>query len=79
MCAASSTGSDRPRTLGLFETAFDQNLSFELVPVLSNMLSDIYPGSTHVRDLRFVEADDLTIWRYAAERLLCSGFPLSRE
>jgi hypothetical protein len=83
MCAASSTGSDRPRTLGLFETAFDQNLSFELVPVLSNMLSnmlsDIYPGSTQVRDLRFVEADDLTIWRYAAERLLCSGFPLSRE
>ncbi len=42
---------------------FDQNLSFKLV----RLLADVYPESVHVRDLRLVEADDLTIWRYAAE------------
>ena len=42
---------------------FDQNLSFNLV----RLLADVYPDSVHVRDLRLVEADDLTIWRYAAE------------
>jgi len=43
---------------------FDQNLSFKLVL----LLSDIYPDSVHVRDLHLVEADDLTIRRHAAER-----------
>ena len=42
---------------------FDQNLSFKL----ARLLADEYPESVHVRDLRLVEADDLTIWRYAAE------------
>jgi predicted nuclease of predicted toxin-antitoxin system len=45
---------------------FDQNLSFRLV----RLLSDAYPDSLHVRDLQLVEADDLTIWRYAAEHEL---------
>lgn len=45
---------------------FDQNLSFKLV----RLLADVYPDSVHVRDLQLVEADDLTIWRYAAEREL---------
>ncbi len=43
---------------------FDQNLSFKLVL----LLADVYPDSLHVRDLQLVEADDLTIRRYAAER-----------
>lgn len=43
---------------------FDQNLSFKLV----RLLTDVYPGSAHVRDLRLVEAEDLTKWRHAAER-----------
>lgn len=42
---------------------FDQNLSFKLV----RLVDDVYPDSIHVRDLQLVEADDLTIWRYAAE------------
>lgn len=33
----------------------------------SGLLADIYPDSVHVRDLDLIEADDLTIWRYAAE------------
>jgi len=42
---------------------FDQNLPFKLV----RLLADIYPDSVHARDLDLIEADDLTIWRYAAE------------
>jgi predicted nuclease of predicted toxin-antitoxin system len=42
---------------------FDQNLSFKL----TRLLADVYPDSVHVRELGLVEADDLTIWRYAAE------------
>ena len=42
---------------------FDQNLSFKLV----RALADTYPDSVHVRDLEFLEADDASIWRYAAE------------
>ncbi len=45
---------------------FDQNLSFKLV----RLLADFYPDSVHVRDLQLVEADDRTIWRYAAEHEL---------
>ena len=40
---------------------FDQNLS----PRLCRLLSDIYPGSVHVRDLGLRDADDVTIWNYA--------------
>ena len=43
--------------------AFDQNLSFKLV----QLLSDMYPGSVHVRDVHLIEAEDLIIWRFAAE------------
>lgn len=42
---------------------FDQNLSFKLV----RLVDDVYPDSIHVRDPQLVEADELTIWRYAAE------------
>lgn len=42
---------------------FDQNLSFRL----ADSLADVYPGSSHVRNLRLDEADDNDIWRYAAE------------
>ncbi|HZC83422.1 MAG TPA: DUF5615 family PIN-like protein [Rubrobacter sp.] len=45
---------------------FDQNLSYELV----RLLADVYPGSVRVRDLQLVEANGLTIWRYAAEHEL---------
>ena len=40
---------------------FDQNLS----PRLVRLLADIYPDSTHVRDVGLREADDVTIWDYA--------------
>lgn len=40
---------------------FDQNLS----PRLVRLLADLYPGSTHVRDVGLGEADDVTIWTYA--------------
>ena len=36
---------------------FDQNLS----PRLVHLLADLYPGSTHVRDVGLGEADDVTI------------------
>ena len=42
---------------------FDQNPPFKLI----QLLADVYPNSVHVRDLDLIEADDLTIWRYAAE------------
>ena len=40
---------------------FDQNLS----PRLVRLLADIYPDSTHVRDVGLRDADDATIWDYA--------------
>ena len=40
---------------------FDQNLS----PRLVHLLADIYPDSTHVRDVGLHDADDLNIWNYA--------------
>ena len=40
----------------------DQNLSTRLLTVLDNL----YPGSTHVREVG-LQADDATVWRYAAE------------
>ncbi len=41
---------------------FDQNLSSLLV----RSLADLYPDSAHVRELGLHEADDETIWNYAA-------------
>ncbi|MGI8643279.1 MAG: DUF5615 family PIN-like protein [Thermomicrobiales bacterium] len=41
---------------------FDQNLSSKLV----QLLSGVYPGSVHVREVQLVEAEDFIIWRYAA-------------
>ena len=40
----------------------DQNLS----PRLFTVVGDLYPGSTHVREVGLQAADD-TVWRYAAE------------
>jgi predicted nuclease of predicted toxin-antitoxin system len=42
---------------------FDQNLSFKLV----HLLSDLYPNSIHVRDVRLVDAEDFVVWKYAEE------------
>jgi predicted nuclease of predicted toxin-antitoxin system len=41
----------------------DQNLS----PRLLTALADLYPGSTHVREVGLQAADDDTVWQYAAE------------
>ena len=41
---------------------FDQNLSFQLV----RLFADVYPDSVQVRQVNLDEADDETIWRYAA-------------
>jgi predicted nuclease of predicted toxin-antitoxin system len=40
---------------------FDQNLSFKLC----RLLSDLFPGSSQVRLLGLAEADDRSIWDYA--------------
>jgi len=40
---------------------FDENLS----PRLADVLSDIYPGSSHVHPCGFGSSDDATIWDYA--------------
>lgn len=40
---------------------FDQNLS----PKLVTRLSSLFPGSTHVQDVRLDTADDIEIWDYA--------------
>jgi predicted nuclease of predicted toxin-antitoxin system len=42
---------------------FDENLSFRLVPALS----DLYPASAHVRDFGLLGAPDVAIWKFAAE------------
>jgi predicted nuclease of predicted toxin-antitoxin system len=41
---------------------FDHNLS----PVLCRDLLDCFPGSIHVREVGLRDADDATIWGYAA-------------
>jgi predicted nuclease of predicted toxin-antitoxin system len=41
---------------------FDQNLSHRLVP----LLADVFPGSEHVRNVGLREADDETVWSFAA-------------
>lgn len=40
---------------------FDQHLSYKLV----SRLSDLYPGSKHVRLEKLDTSDDIDIWRYA--------------
>lgn len=40
---------------------FDQNLSSRLVQTLQ----DLYPGSTHVKDVGLESADDALVWEYA--------------
>lgn len=44
----------------------DQNLS----PYLLGALQDLYPGSTHVRDVGLASADDEAVWAFAAEQEL---------
>ena len=41
----------------------DQNLS----PRLVGSLSDVFPGSVHVRDLGLAREDDVAIWDYARD------------
>jgi Uncharacterized protein conserved in bacteria len=41
---------------------FDENLSRKLVPLLAAE----YPGSIHVEHASLLEADDVTVWTYAA-------------
>lgn len=41
---------------------FDQNLSLWLCTILA----DCFPGAIHVREVGMIEADDATIWQYAA-------------
>jgi predicted nuclease of predicted toxin-antitoxin system len=41
----------------------DQNLS----PRLPRLLSDLFPGSVHVREVGLRDADDIAIWNYARE------------
>ena len=40
---------------------FDQNIAYSLV----ERLSDLYPGSEHVRTSGLDHADDRTVWEYA--------------
>jgi len=42
---------------------FDENLSHRLV----GLLSDVYPGSAHAREVGRLGAEDKRLWTYAAE------------
>ncbi len=42
---------------------FDQNLS----PKLPHLLSELFLGSTHVREVALGDADDAKFWEYAKE------------
>jgi predicted nuclease of predicted toxin-antitoxin system len=44
----------------------DQNLS----PQLVQALTDLYPGSVHVRDVQLQAANDVEIWAYASQNRL---------
>ena len=46
---------------------FDQNLS----PHLVHQLSDLFPGSQHVRNVQLSIATDAAIWEYAALHKYC--------
>jgi predicted nuclease of predicted toxin-antitoxin system len=41
---------------------FDQNLSHKLV----NRLGEVFPDSQHVRDVGLADADDTSVWEFAA-------------
>jgi predicted nuclease of predicted toxin-antitoxin system len=41
---------------------FDENVS----PRLAGRLAELYPGSTHVRDVGLERAADSTVWEFAA-------------
>jgi predicted nuclease of predicted toxin-antitoxin system len=43
---------------------FDQNLSHKLAP----RLADLFPDSTHVREVGLKEAEDPTVWEYAKQQ-----------
>ena len=43
---------------------FDQNLS----PVLIGLLADLFPGSTHVRDVGLQASSDEAVWDYAIQQ-----------
>ena len=43
---------------------FDQNLSHKLV----HQLSDLFPDSSHVREIGLKEADDPSVWDYAKQQ-----------
>lgn len=47
-----------PRGLKLL---FDQNLSPDLVA----LLGDVFPDSTHVRDVGLASSDDMDVWEFA--------------
>ena len=49
---------------------FDENLS----PQLVRLLRDLFPGSTHVRDVGLKAADDPIVWKYAQDNslIICS-------
>lgn len=42
---------------------FDENLSYKLVSILS----DLFPESLHVRDVGLKAADDPSVWQYAKD------------
>ena len=42
---------------------FDENLSHRL----AELLSDVFPGSTHVRNVGLKSADDPNVWKFAIE------------
>lgn len=45
---------------------FHQNLS----PRLAGLLTNLYPGSIHVRDVELERADDQAVWSYAINHRL---------
>ncbi len=45
----------------------DQNLS----PRIAAALSDVFPGSMHVRDAGLASRTDIEVWRYAAANGFC--------
>jgi predicted nuclease of predicted toxin-antitoxin system len=50
---------------------FDQNLSPKLVAALS----DVFPGSAHVRDFQMREAEDWEVWNFA----VVNGFAIATK
>jgi hypothetical protein len=60
--AADPGAEPRVRPAGV-RLLLDQNLS----PHLVDALQDLYPGSTHVRDVGLASADDEAAWNFAAQ------------